>query len=423
MKNCSQNLTRLCVTHIVRASNKYADMRKIDLTNFQLATSETARQINRRIALNFIRRHQPMSRADLARHSGLQRSTVSAIIEQLIGEGWVTEGATGQAARGRRPRFLHLNVERAGILAVDLRPETTTIGLSGVDARFVRQTSWPTPKDPAAFVADVARTVHSFKAAHPQIVCEGMGVSLPGRVDGTGRLVFAPNLGWPPVNVKELLEHAVKLPVAVENAANACALAELWFGQHPEHVRHLIAVTVSEGIGVGLLLNGQLVHGTHSMAGEFGHVTIEEDGPPCPCGKSGCWERYASNAAAVRFYAGEHGNASASGEPAVSRFDDLIRRADGGDSRAGDALDRLARYLGQGLAALVTGLAPQLVVVIGEVTSAWMRVGPIVEDIIRKRTLTQSIARIVPTDPAMQPRLRGAVTLVVQQHFGAPHVA
>jgi predicted NBD/HSP70 family sugar kinase len=398
-------------------------MRKIDLTNFQVATSETARQINRRIALNFIRHHQSMSRADLARHSGLQRSTVSAIIDQLIGEGWVTEGATGQAARGRRPRFLHLNVERAGILAVDLRPETTTVGLSGVDARFVRQTSWPTPNDPAAFVAEVARTVASFKTAHPQIVCEGMGVSLPGRVDGRGRLVFAPNLGWPPVNVKDLLEDAVKMPVVVENAANACALAELWFGQHPEHVRHLIAVTVSEGIGVGLLLNGQLVHGSHSMAGEFGHVTVEDEGPPCPCGKSGCWERYASNAAAIQFYAGERNDDSPAVAPAVTRFDDLIRRAESGDRRAGEALDRLARYLGLGLAALVTGLAPELIVVIGEVTRVWTRVGPIVEAIVRKRTLTQSIARIVPTDPAMQPRLRGAATLVVQQHFGAPNVA
>ena len=101
-------------------------MRKIDLTNFQVATSETARQINRRIALNFLRHHQPMSRADLARHSGLQRSTVSAIIDQLIEEGWVTEGAIGRAPRGRRPRFLHLNVERTGILGVELRPETTT---------------------------------------------------------------------------------------------------------------------------------------------------------------------------------------------------------------------------------------------------------------------------------------------------------
>ena len=111
-----------------------------------VATSETARQINRRIALNFIRRHHPMSRADLARRSGLQRSTVSAIVDQLIDEGWVTEGAIGRAPRGRRPRFLHLNVERAGILAVELRPEVTTVGLAGVDARFVEQTSWPTPQ-------------------------------------------------------------------------------------------------------------------------------------------------------------------------------------------------------------------------------------------------------------------------------------
>src|SRR5262245_19251673 len=137
-------------------------MREIDLTNFQVATSETARQINRRIALNFIRRHQPMSRADLARRSGMQRSTISAIIAQLINEAWTTEDAIGRAARGRRPRFLHLNVERAGILAVELRPETTTVGLSGIDARFVRQASWQTPKDPAAFVAEVARTVDAF---------------------------------------------------------------------------------------------------------------------------------------------------------------------------------------------------------------------------------------------------------------------
>src|SRR6185369_2908103 len=213
----------------------------------------------------------------------------------LIDEGWVTEGATGEAARGRRPRFLHLNVERAGIVAVDLRPEKTTVGLSGVDARFVRQTSWATPKDPNAFVAAVARNVDAFKAAYPQMVCEGMGVSLPGRVDQNGRLVFAPNLGWPAVDIKDLLEAATNLPVVLENAANACALAELWFGHHGEHIPHLLAVTVSEGIGVGLLLNGQLVHGSHSLAGEFGHVTVDEDGPPCPCGKSGCWERYASN--------------------------------------------------------------------------------------------------------------------------------
>jgi predicted ArsR family transcriptional regulator len=127
-------------------------MRKVDLTNFKVATSETARKINRQITLNLLRRLQPMSRADLARRSGLQRSTVSAIVDQLIEEGWVTEGAISRVPRGRRPRFLHLNAERAGIIGVDLRPETTTVGLAGLDARFVSQTVWPTPRDPELFI-------------------------------------------------------------------------------------------------------------------------------------------------------------------------------------------------------------------------------------------------------------------------------
>src|SRR5262245_47324081 len=128
-----------------------AYMRKIDLNNFQVATSETARDINRRIMLNLIRRHQPISRADLARHSGLQRSTVSVITEQLIEERWVTEGASGHAARGRKPRFLHLNKERVGIIGINVRPATTTIALADLDAQFMAQQSLPTSQDPEQF--------------------------------------------------------------------------------------------------------------------------------------------------------------------------------------------------------------------------------------------------------------------------------
>ena len=394
-------------------------MRKIYLTNFQLATSGTARQINRRIALSFIRRHAPMSRADLARSSGLQASTVSAIIEELIEEGWVTEGA-GQATRGRRPRLLHLNAERAGILAVDLRPESTTIGLAGVDARFISQASWRTPDDSRAFVQQVARTVRHFMSAHPQILCEGMGVSLPGRVDRDGRLIFAPNLRWGPVNLRKLLEEAIELPVAVENAANACALAELWFGSHPEGLRNLVAVTISEGIGAGLLMNRQLVFGADARAGEFGHVTIDENGPRCSCGKRGCWERYASNSAAIRMYL-DATNAPNGRIPPMT-FEALLTLARDGDRQALAALDTMAKHIGIGLAGLVSGLAPEVIVIVGEVTRAWDRVGPIVHDVVKQRALPSHGTRIVPTDPAVQPRLRGAATLVVQQHFGAPAV-
>jgi predicted NBD/HSP70 family sugar kinase len=247
-----------------------------------------------------------------------------------------------------------------------------------------------------------------------------MGVSIPGRVDASGQLVFAPNLSWGTnVDLRGPLESAVGVPVVLENAANACALAELWFGSHPEHVRNLVAITVSEGIGVGLLLNGQLLHGAEGLAGEFGHVGIDENGPLCSCGRHGCWERYASNSAAVLHYAGDGGKTGAS----ALRFEDILRFATGGDKRAIEAIDKMAHFLGLGVAGLVTGLAPELVVVVGEVTAAWDRVGPIVSDIVRERAISQAPPRIIPTDPATQPRLRGAVTLVVQQHFGAPAVA
>jgi predicted NBD/HSP70 family sugar kinase len=402
-------------------------MRKIDVTNFHVATSETARQINRRIALNIIRRNPPMSRAELARRSGMQRSTVSAIVGQLIEEGWLTEGAVGPSARGRRPRLLHLNVERAGIVAVDLRPETTRVGLAGIDVRFVMQTTWPTPRKPVAFAEALARTVESFRRTHRDMVFEGMGVSLPGRVSDCGRLLFAPNLGWGQVELRDLLESTVGLPLVMENEATACALAELWFGRHSENVRHLMSVAVSEGVGVGVVLNGQLLAGG-SMAGEFGHVTLDENGPLCGCGKRGCWEQYASNQAAVRYYRREdEGKAPQRGRGAAASstlaFADILRFADGGDIRAVETLERMATYLGMGIAGLVMGLAPQVVVIVGEITAAWNRVGPIITNVVRRRSLPQIDTTIVPTDPGTQPRLRGAVTLVVQQHFGAPNVA
>jgi predicted NBD/HSP70 family sugar kinase len=401
-------------------------MRKIDLTNFTVATSETARHINRRIALNIIRREPLMSRAGLARRSGLQRSTISAIVGELIAEGWVTEGATAASARGRRARVLHLNVERAGILAADIRPETTRVGLAGLDARFLMQTAWVTPDTPVEFARQLARTVAAFRGAHRQIRCEGVGISVAGRVNCAGRLVFAPNLPWKePVDLKQLLEAAVGLPVTIENAASACALAELWFGQHAEDVKHLVAVTVSEGVGVGILVNGQLMQGHDAMAGEFGHVTLVEEGLPCRCGRRGCWEQYASNSAALRYYLEPRPSAASAPAPASPslKYTGLLALAESGDERACAALDTQAYYLGIGLAPLITGFAPQAVVVVGEVADAWPRIGDIVRRTAAERSLPGITTRIVANDPAGQPRLRGAVALVVQEHFGAPLVA
>ncbi|CAN5679656.1 xylose repressor [soil metagenome] len=404
-------------------------MRKIDLTSFTVATSETARDINRRIVLDLIRTRQPVSRADLARHSGLQPSTLSAIAEQLIAEQWVTEGALGHIPRGRKPRFLQLNIERAAVIGINVRPAITTIALADLNARFIAQQSIVTAADPQIFVKELGQHVKAFIKSNAKVFYEGIGISLPGRVDRQSqRLVFAPNLGWRDVDFKRSLERATGLSVEIENAANACALAEIWFNSHLNGVRDLIAVTVSEGIGTGIIANGQLISGSTGMAGEFGHVSLNEDGPPCKCGNRGCWEVYASNSATIRAYMQATSSSRAnkanprqrSKEPS---FEDILRLAGQGDVRAVDVLERMAHYLGVGMSMLITGIAPSLIVLVGEVTRAWDHVGPIIKKVIAERSPTAPMTRIVPAEDAAQPRLRGTIALVLQKHFGAPSTA
>ncbi|MEO6726282.1 MAG: ROK family protein [Blastocatellia bacterium] len=407
-------------------------MRKIDLTSFQVATSETARDINRRIVLDLIRTRQPLSRADLARLSGLQPSTISVIAEQLIAEQWLTEGAFGYLPRGRKPRFLHLNVERAGIIGINVRPAITTIALTDLNARFIAQESFPTATEPQAFIKDLCARVSGFMKVRPQVFYEGIGMSLPGRVDQVSqRLVFAPNLGWRDIDLKKPLERATGLVVEIENAANACALAEIWLSQRADGMRDLIAVTVSEGIGTGIIANGQLVRGATGVAGEFGHVSINEDGPACQCGNRGCWEVYASNSATIRAYmqATSNGRTSRAAKTSAAQhanepaFEDILRLAEQGDVKAAEALDRMAHYLGFGISMLVTGVAPSLIVLVGEVTRAWQRVGPIINQVIAERSPTATMTSIVPSEEAAQPRLRGSIALVLQKHFAAPSTA
>ena len=407
-------------------------MRRIDLSNFQVATSETARDINRRIVLNLIRTHQPISRADLARHSGLQRSTVSVIAEQLIKERWITEGANGHTPRGRRPTFLHLNKERVGIIGINVRPVTTTLALADLDANFLAQDSLATPQEPKQFLAELIPRVQKLMASRPELTFEGIGVSVPGRVDlASKKLVFAPNLGWRDFDLKTPLEKATQLPVELENAANSCALSEICFGRRAEGLRNLVVVTVSEGIGCGLILNHQLVQGSTGTAGEFGHAALIQDGLECSCGNRGCWEMYASNSAAVRYYsqasATSRGRRSVASENTISEnaisFDHLLRLADQGDSRAVDALEQMAKSLGLGIAPLIAGLAPDMIVIVGEVTRAWHKVGPIIKETVSRHSFTRAETQIVPSDPITQPRLRGTIALVLLKHFGAPAVA
>jgi predicted NBD/HSP70 family sugar kinase len=412
----------ICLTVEVNGGQNPTDSSHTAKERGKVASSETARLINRSVVLDAIRTNQPISRADLARQTSLQRSTISLIVDQLIEERWVAEGDVGQLPRGRKPRLLYLNMERAGIVGINIMPHVTKIALADLSARFTTQESMPTLPNPGVFLEALCARVQNLLSAHREITYEGIGVSLPGRVDYLGqRLVFAANLGWRQIDIKGPLERATGLPVQLENAANACALSEVWSGPH-EGMRDLIAVTVSEGIGTGIIANGQLVRGANGAAGEFGHVCLDEQGPPCNCGSRGCWEVLASNAAAVRYYtcgiSENSGRRNASGRRELATsFADILSLADRGDLKAQETLDVMAHYLGLGIAMLVNGLSPSVIVIIGEVTRAWKRVGPIVEQVVKERARMDAGTRIVPTDDTMQPRLRGTIALVLQKHF------
>lgn len=387
-------------------------MRRMNFTDTQVATSETARGINRGIVLNLIRRRQPISRADLARVSGLQRSTVSLITEQLIREKWVIYGPTGRLPRGRRPTFLRLN-ERRAILVVDLRPEITTFAVSDVNGRFLSLQGMPTPSSAEAATAKFSAKIRQMVDSHPELVFEGIGMSVPGRFnESRQRVVFAPNLKWPEFDLREPLEKALGMRVEVENAANACVLAEVWFG-HAEKTRDMVVITVSEGLGVGIFSNGRLIRGLNGMAGEFGHVPLDVDGPRCSCGGRGCWEVFASNRAALRYY---HESSAAGNGPS---FQDLLSLAESGDSLALKALDRMAHAIGRGTRMIVAGVAPEEIVFVGEFTRMWKRLAPVIESEVAAAVLAGEPPKVRPAgaEPSVA-RLRGSVALVLQKHFG-----
>lgn len=386
-------------------------MQVIDLERIQGASSEVARDINRRIVLNLIRTRQPISRADLARASGLQRSTISLIVEELVEEHWVLEGPTGRLPRGRRPTFLRLNEDRV-IIGVDIRPIQTTVALANVNGKFTTQEVMATPSDPRIAVEALIQRIQPIIRSCQAKKIEGIGIAVPGRFSA-GHLVFAPNLKWGDFDIRNPIAKATGLEVELENAANACVLAAIWFDRM-ESCRNLVVVTVSEGIGAGILINGQLARGLHDMAGEFGHVPLDPEGPPCGCGGRGCWEVFGSNRAALRYY---HESSS---HPEGLSFQDLLSLADQGDARAAKALETMAHYLGRGMRMIVAGLAPERILIIGDLTRSWHRFGPVIESEVQAQVLPGGCApRLIAVDEHGMARLRGTVALVLQKHFGS----
>jgi predicted NBD/HSP70 family sugar kinase len=405
-------------------------VRRINQSNFRIARRGTSREINTRIALDLVRTHQPISRADLARLMSLHRASVTKLVEDLLAEGLIVEGGTGESHRGRKPTFLYINSREQCVVGVDVRYTRTYVVVTDLLGRhLVDVKSFPTERDPERLVAELGARIKAIFADHRGIdTCAGVGVVVPGMVDRvTGRLLHAPTLGWRNVNLRDPLSAATGLPVHVENSGRACALAQVWAARgEATAFGDVVFVSVSDGVGVGVVIDGELLHGRHNIAGEFGHLPLNVDGPHCSCGAKGCWEAYISNIATLsRYYGRDPGEARAARAEAPD-FDinDLIARARVGDGKALDALLATAQYLGLGLASIVNAIDPARIYISGEITGAWDLLEQAVRDALASRALASASAtelHLVP--PGEHARLQGAVALVTAPTFAAPKVA
>lgn len=407
-------------------------MRKINPHDFKVARRGTSREINRQIALNLIRAHQPVSRADLARLMNVRRGVASLLVSELLEESLIFEGAVGESiGRGRRPTFLYIDSRERCVVGVDIRASRTYILVTDLMGRQLGVVnSFQTNREVDVLIQELARRIKQILAEHKGVgACEGVGVAVPGMVDpASGRVLHAPTLSWREVNLRDPLAMALGIPVQIENSGKACALAQLWATRSDVVASgNSVFVSVSDGVGVGIVVNGELLRGRHNTAGEFGHVPLSIDGPRCSCGATGCWESYVSNLATLSRYFGRDLSEPRprDSETVTFTIDDLIARARAGDAKALAALNSTARYLGLGLASIVNALDPARIFIGGEITTAWSLIEPIVRSGLKERTLTEfggtTEIHVVPAED--HPRLRGAVALVAAPAFAAPMVA
>jgi predicted NBD/HSP70 family sugar kinase len=395
-------------------------MRRIDLKKANAARSNTIRNINRQIVLNYVRERGPISRAEIAQETELQRSTVSLIVEELRVDGLIEE-VSGESTGGRPPILLSLRTADAVAIGVDLGTNRTIVATSDLAGRVLDQEQFETSPDSARTTQEIIERARRFIKRNNGTI-EGIGVSLPGLVDPEGKELFIPTFEWRDLPLAREITAATGLPVTMDNDANAAAQAELWFGR-PEirEVRDFILVLVEGGVGTGIVFDGQVYRGENGAAGEFGHMTIGQGAPvACASGSRECWEAFASERAALaRFKSlsgGRNGKASTS-------FSDLIDMALRSDGAARTALKETAYYLGVGIANLIRGLAPQAVIVGGPIVRAW----PVISTDIQRSveaTICRGLpsTRIIASTLGPEPTLMGALSLVLASKFASVSV-
>ncbi len=405
--------------------SRHSFTRKPNLADVKAAGHDMLRLVNRRILLSILSDRQPISRAEIAKISGLNKATISTITGELLKDFCIIEEGSGQTTPigGKPPTPLRLNAKRFGLFGVDIRADETILALSDFNNRIVARVSFETGSDAPAFLNKVGKEIRKLRTKHDSFIeYPGIGVSLPGLVDNhSGKFILSVVLPWRDVPVVRLLEKATNLPVIVDNSARCSALAEIWHGKAQyAHVRNLLYVSVSTGLACGVVIDGGLYRGGNNSAGQFGHIPIEINGPDCRCGQRGCWDLYASDKATLKRYVDLRGN----GGKRVNTMRKLVELVEAGDVEATESVRETARYLGIGITGLINGLDPEVVVIGGEITKLWGLVEPIIVEQTRHNLLAPRShgVSIRPSAFDVRPSLKGALTLIQNSLLSVPHM-
>ncbi|MBL0240454.1 MAG: ROK family transcriptional regulator [Chloracidobacterium sp.] len=397
-------------------------MKRINLqkAKSQIARPNTIRDINRQIVLNYVRDRSPISRAEIARQTALHRSTVSVIVDDLVSAELIMEIGEGTSSGGRKPTMFKLKTDVPVAIGIDVTPRTTTIAVADLAGNIIESETMPTSADVEFISGQIVERLRRLTLRYASFTLD-VGMSVPGLVDQKlGKVFHVPYFDWRDWDICQRIEKELGLRVTIENDANATALAELWFGH--EKIRKIdtfVMVLVGEGIGTGIIFDGQVYRGEKGAGGEFGHMIAGDDAPiECSCGSRECWEAHASEKAMIQRYR------------RLLKMDDmkqadmdignLIDLAINGEKHALLALKQTARYLANGISNLTVGLSPQIVVVSGKITQAWH----LFEDELARISERSILAGLPPTElmPSSlgdSPTLIGAIGLVLARKFAS----
>ncbi len=393
------------------------------------------REINLSTVLRYLHQNAPLSRAGLAQRTGLNKTTVSSLVEELLDRGLLREIGLDTSSVGRPATLLDLNPQAGCIIGVALGVDFVLAILSdfvgGIRWRRLQET------DPAqrqeATINLTLRLVDEALSASQSCGARllGMGLAVPGTVNcQDGVLVFSPNLQWHNVPLRQIFSGHTRLPTFVDNDANAAALAEHLFGV-ARQAQNYVSVFCGVGVGGGLFLNGQLYRGAHGFAGEIGHThfMVEHYRRPCRCGSRGCWEASVAQDALLERVRSRLAVGRNSLIPQLMTEQNspltlsiVVEAADGGDAEAIEALTETGSLLGLGVANLISIFNPEMVIIGGPLSVAGEYLLPAIKEAVERSVMPEVVQQVQILLSAFGPdaSVVGAAALVVEALLSSP---